>query len=164
MFLSLKSLQVLTFLGIFCFSYLLASANNEKERSVAETQLMHDTGKMIEEITRQRWLQSLLDTIHNPGRRTHLVLRQNKERSVAEAQLMHDKGKTIEEITRQRWLQGLLGAIHNPGRREASLLRNLRREVNGAGYEEHQRLSVNKNNQNLQYKNLNTAHSKKISE
>ncbi|CAI9578319.1 unnamed protein product [Staurois parvus] len=116
MFLSLKSLQVLTFLGVFCFSYLLASVNNEKERSVAE------------------------------------------------AQLMHDKGKTIEEITRQRWLQGLLAVIHNPGRREVSLLRNLHREVNGAGYEERQKLNINKNNQNLQYRNLNTAHSKKMSE
>ncbi|KAM5180742.1 uncharacterized protein ACMZJ9_001287 [Mantella aurantiaca] len=164
MFLSLKSLQVLTFLGIFCFSYLLASVNNEKERSVAETQLMHDTGKMIEEISRQRWLQSLLDAIHNPGRRTHSVLRQNKARSVAEAQLMHDKGKTFEEITRQRWLQGLLGAIHNPGRRDVSLLQNLRREVNEAGYEEHQRLSITKNNQNLQYRNLNNSYSKKMPE
>lgn len=85
-----------------------------------------------------------------------------RERSVAEAQLMHDKGKTIEEITRQRWLQGLLGAIHNPGRRDAALLRNLHREINEAGYEE-QRLSITKNNQNLQYRNLNTAHSQKIS-
>nr|DBA34040.1 TPA: hypothetical protein GDO54_001645 [Pyxicephalus adspersus] len=112
MFLSLKSVQVLTFLGIFCFSFLLASANNEKQRSVAE------------------------------------------------AQLMHDKGKTIEEITRQRWLQGLLGAIHNPGRRDVSLLRNSHREVNGGGYEEQKKPSIPKNDQNLQYRNLNTAHSK----
>lgn len=30
---------------------------------------MHDKGKTIEEITRQRWLQSLLGAVHNPGRR-----------------------------------------------------------------------------------------------
>ncbi|XP_068122265.1 uncharacterized protein [Hyperolius riggenbachi] len=164
MFLSQKFLQVLTFLGICCFAYLLAFDNNEKERSVAETQLMHDTGKMIEDITRQRWLQSLLETIHNPGRRAHSVLRQNKERSVAEAQLMHDKGKTIGEITRQRWLQGLLGAVHSAGRRDVPLIRNLRREVHVAGNKEHQRLSITKKNRSLQFKDAHTAYSTNLYE
>ncbi|XP_075710008.1 adenosine receptor A1 isoform X3 [Rhinoderma darwinii] len=116
MFLSQKYLQVVTFLGIVSFAYLLASENTEKERSVAE------------------------------------------------AQLMHDKGKTIEEITRQRWLQSLLGAIHNPGRREAPHLRNLHREVHGISTEEQQRLSVMKNNRNLQYKSEISAYSKKMTE
>ncbi|XP_075710007.1 adenosine receptor A1 isoform X2 [Rhinoderma darwinii] len=164
MFLSQKYLQVVTFLGIVSFAYLLASENTEKERSVAETQLMHDTGKMMEEINRQRWLQSLLETIHNTGRGTLSMFTHNKERSVAEAQLMHDKGKTIEEITRQRWLQSLLGAIHNPGRREAPHLRNLHREVHGISTEEQQRLSVMKNNRNLQYKSEISAYSKKMTE
>ncbi|XP_077155598.1 uncharacterized protein LOC143818044 [Ranitomeya variabilis] len=164
MFLSHKSLQLVTFLAIVSSAYLLASENTKKERSVAETQLMHDTGKMIEEINRQRWLQSLLEIIHNPGRRTLSVMTHNKERSVAEAQLMHDKGKTIEEITRQRWLQSLLGVIHNPGRREVPYLRNLHTEVHGISTEEQQRLSVMKNNRNLQYKSEMSAYSKKMTE
>ncbi|XP_056414202.1 parathyroid hormone-like isoform X2 [Hyla sarda] len=164
MFPSQKSLQLLTFLGIVSFAYLLASENTEKERSVAETQLMHDTGKVIEEINRQRWLQSLLETIHNPGRRTFSMLTHNKERSVAEAQLMHDKGKTIEEITRQRWLQSILGAVHNPGRRETPHLSNLLREVHGISTEQQQRLTVMKDNRNLQFKSEIAAYSKKMTE
>ncbi|KAM9320242.1 parathyroid hormone [Gastrophryne carolinensis] len=162
MLLSQKSLQVVTFLGVLCLACLLASENTEKVRSVAETQLMHDTGKMIEEISRQRWLQGLLERVHNPGRRTNLMLSQNKERSVAEAQLMHDKGKTIGEITRQRWLQGLLGAVLNPGRRDVPPESGIQRELFGIGKEEHQRLIITK--KTLQNKQENMAQNKNMSE
>ncbi|XP_053312852.1 parathyroid hormone 4-like [Spea bombifrons] len=67
--LSQKYLQLVAFLGIVCFACLTASENQERERSVAEAQLMHDKGKTIEELNRQRWLQGILGSVHNPGRR-----------------------------------------------------------------------------------------------
>ncbi|KAM3936055.1 uncharacterized protein RB166_003149 [Leptodactylus fuscus] len=161
MFFSQKSLQLVLFLGIISCPYLLASENTEKERSVSEIQLMHDTGKTLEEINRQKWLQDVLQNVHNPGRRTFSVLTHNKERAVSEAQLMHDKGKTIEELARQRWLQSLLDSVHNPGRREVPHLRNLLREVRGISAEEQQRLSVMTNKRNLHYQSEISAYSKK---
>ncbi|KAG8450841.1 hypothetical protein GDO86_003201 [Hymenochirus boettgeri] len=68
MVLSQKYLQMVAFIGFACFA-CLATSDTQKERSVAEAQLMHDKGKTIEEISRQRWLQGLLGSVHNPGRR-----------------------------------------------------------------------------------------------
>ncbi|KAG8540040.1 hypothetical protein GDO81_019939 [Engystomops pustulosus] len=69
MFLSQKSLQLVTFLGILSFTYLLAFEITEKERSVSETQFMHDKGKFIQDMARQQWLKEMLEMVHNPGQR-----------------------------------------------------------------------------------------------
>ncbi|OCT91643.1 hypothetical protein XELAEV_18014702mg [Xenopus laevis] len=113
MFLSQKYLQMVTFMGIICYASLAASENTQNERSVAEAQLMHDKGKTIEEISRQRWLQGLLGSVHNPGRREvpliknfrHDLLRSNEEeqqrinsiRNMRNLQYKHAHNKKLME-------------------------------------------------------------------
>ncbi|XP_063300392.1 parathyroid hormone 4-like [Pelobates fuscus] len=97
MLLSQKYLQVVAFLGIVCFSCIIASENQESERSVAEAQLMHDKGKTIEEINRQRWLHGLLGSIHNPGRREVSSLR-NFHRDVLGIKEDHQRINILKNI------------------------------------------------------------------
>ncbi|OCT94753.1 parathyroid hormone-related protein-like [Xenopus laevis] len=102
MFLSQKYLQMVTFIGIVCFACLATSENTQNERSVAEAQLMHDKGKTIEEINRQRWLQGLLGSIHNPGRR-EVPLLKNFRRDLRRSN--EDEQQRISSIRNMRNLQ-----------------------------------------------------------
>ncbi|KAE8622920.1 hypothetical protein XENTR_v10005427 [Xenopus tropicalis] len=110
MFLSQKYLQIVTFIGIMCFACLAASENTQNERSVAEAQLMHDKGKTIEEISRQRWLQGLLGSVHNPGRR-NVPLIKNFRRDLRRLNEEQQRFSSIRNIRNLQYKQAILA--HN---------------------------------------------------
>ncbi|XP_029428832.1 parathyroid hormone 4-like [Rhinatrema bivittatum] len=66
---SQRSLQRVVYLGILSLAFIAASRETEHKRAVTEHQLMHDKGKLFEELKRKMWLQNVMSAVHTASRR-----------------------------------------------------------------------------------------------